>query len=44
MLVNNICKVLSQLLAEVCDVKKLSKKENASNLNYFLCCSKDLAT
>ena len=41
-LANNISKVVSQWLGEVCEVKKLSKKEDVNILNSFLSCSKDL--
>ena len=41
-LVNNICKLVSQQLTEACEVKKLSKKEDVSDLNSSLSCSKDL--
>ena len=34
----------SQWLAEVCETKKLNKKENVSYPNSFLSCSKDLTT
>lgn len=35
--------MVRQWLAEVCEVKKFSKKEDVSNLNSSLSCSKDLA-
>ena len=41
-LVNNICKLVSEQLAEACEVKKLSKKEDVSDLNSSLSCSNDL--
>ena len=42
-LVNNIYKVVSQWLAEVCEVKKLRKMEDVSNSNSSLSYFKDLA-
>ena len=37
-LVNNICTVVSQLLAEVCEVNKLNKEEDVNNSNFSLSC------
>ena len=41
-LVNNICTVVSQLLAEVCEVNKLNKEEDVNNSNFSLSCSDKL--
>ena len=42
-LVNNICTVVSQLLAEVCEVNKLNKEEDVNNSSFSLSCSENLS-